>query len=480
MQLDPRAMQPVGTVDPRFQSFNVEMVEVTGGRFWAPYAAIAAGADRYQERAPIDLANPTLRRLAAALGPAYMRVSGTWANKTDFVDTLQPRAAPPPGFEAVLTHERWRAAVDFAAATDARIMTSVAVSRGTRDAGGVWQAERARRFLAFDSSLGGHIAALEFMNEPSAPALADLPEGYDAEAYARDFAAFRAAVRETAPQALVFGPSSIGDRADAVPEEEGLLSARRLLERTAGGLDGLSYHHYGAASRRCAGDGWWPQTRAEDALGAAWLDTTVASLGVYRALRDRYLPGKPLWLTETADAVCGGNPWAATFLDSFRYCDQLGRLAQGGVQVVMHNTLAASDYGLLDESDFTPRPNYWAALLWHRLMGRTVRDPAVRDPTVPPRPGLRVYAHDRADGAPGVTALLLNLDQAEAAEITLTSPAALYTLHAATLRSRTVLLNAAPLRLTAAGEIPLLLPRPVSAGVVALPPASLSFAVLEG
>jgi len=26
----------------------------------------------------------------------------------------------------------------------------------------------------------------------------------------------------------------------------------------------------------------------------------------------------------------------------------------------MHNTLAASDYGLLDEKTLMPRPNYWA------------------------------------------------------------------------------------------------------------------------
>ena len=32
--------------------------------------------------------------------------------------------------------------------------------------------------------------------------------------------------------------------------------------------------------------------------------------------------------------------------------------------------LAASDYSLLDESTgFTPKPNYWGALLWRRLMG---------------------------------------------------------------------------------------------------------------
>jgi heparanase 1 len=30
-------MPRVGTVDERHQSFNIEMVEVTGGRFWAAY-----------------------------------------------------------------------------------------------------------------------------------------------------------------------------------------------------------------------------------------------------------------------------------------------------------------------------------------------------------------------------------------------------------------------------------------------------------
>jgi hypothetical protein len=49
--------------------------------------------------------------------------------------------------------------------------------------------------------------------------------------------------------------------------------------------------------------------------------------------------------TETADAACGDNPWANTFLDTFRYLDQLGRLARQDVRVVAHNTLVASDYG---------------------------------------------------------------------------------------------------------------------------------------
>ena len=44
----------------------------------------------YEYRAPIDLSNPRLRKLAAALGPAYIRVSGTWMNSTYFQDSDDP------------------------------------------------------------------------------------------------------------------------------------------------------------------------------------------------------------------------------------------------------------------------------------------------------------------------------------------------------------------------------------------------------
>src|SRR5207244_10581176 len=141
-------------------------------------------------------------------------------------------------------------------------------------------------------------------------------------------------------------------------------------------------------SQRCAGAGAAMTTSPEAALSEDWLSRTDATLAFYRSLRDEFEPGKPMWLTETADAACGGNPWASSFLDTFRYLDQLGRLARQGVQVVAHNTLVASDYGLLEERSLRPRPNYWAALLWRRLMGTTVLDAGAHH-------GTHIYAHCR-------------------------------------------------------------------------------------
>jgi hypothetical protein len=33
----PAPMKRIDTIDERFQSYNVEMLEVTGGKFWKPY-----------------------------------------------------------------------------------------------------------------------------------------------------------------------------------------------------------------------------------------------------------------------------------------------------------------------------------------------------------------------------------------------------------------------------------------------------------
>jgi hypothetical protein len=143
----PQSMRAIGTIDVRFQSYNVEMVEVTGGRFWKPYAQGGMQRDRYAYRPPIDLSNARLRKLAAALGPAYMRISGTWANATFFADTDSPPTAPPAGFDTVLSRTQWRGAIAFAHATNSEIVTSFAVSPGSRRADGVWTQDSAQGSL---------------------------------------------------------------------------------------------------------------------------------------------------------------------------------------------------------------------------------------------------------------------------------------------------------------------------------------------
>ena len=434
------------------------MIEVTGGRFWKPYRASASapparGADNagnipagmdpdlYAYREPIDLSNPRLRTLAAALAPAYVRVSGTWANTTYFAESDETPATPPNGFSAVLSRERWKGVIDFARAVDAEIVTSMATSPGVRDAAGLWQSDQARRLFAYTRSVGGRIAAAEFMNEPTLAAMGGAPKGYDAAAYGRDFKAFVAFIRASEPDAIVLGPGSIGET--TAPQS----SSSPALNSSARGTclrhpDPASTHFPIITTARSRNDA--PEFRVKPHprprfRKRGWRARTERSRSTNRSGTSSRLISR-CGLTETAETACGGNPWASTFLDTFRYLDQLGRLARAGVQMVAHNTLAASDYGLLDEKTLRPRPNYWAALLWRRLMGTTVLDAGVHH-------GMHLYAHCRRGVRGAVTLLAINTDRTAAALLRLPVTSERYTLSADHLQSAGVKLNGTALEL---------------------------------
>jgi hypothetical protein len=454
--LDPDNMPRLGTIDERFQSYNIEMVEVTGGPFWKPYDAQAgAQPDLTSNRTPKDLANPRLRMLAAALSPAYLRISGTSANITYFAGSGAAPPTPPAGFKSILTEPQWQGVVDFSRAVDAPIVTSFAISAGTRDPNGVWTSSQAESLLAAARSMGGRIAAAELMNEPNLPSLGGAPDGYDAAAYQRDFAVFSDFMKREAPDVKILGPGTIGD-APGVAD---------WFAAVAHDIDAVSYHHYGAVSARCNG-----HETPGTALSEEWLARTDRTLAFYHELRDRLAPGKPIWLTETAETACGGNRWSSTFLDTFRYLDQLGRLARAGVQVVMHNTLAASDYGLLDEHSFAPRPNYWGALLWRRLMGTRVLDSGV-----PIQMGFHVYAHCQRQMPGGVTLLVINNDRTTTRVLTLPEAAERYTLDAANLQDSIVRLNGKALSLDDDNHLPQLTGVRIAAAPVTFAPASITF-----
>ncbi len=491
--LAPSTMPKLATVDPLFVSYNVEMVEVMGGRFWKPYKSAASrepqaspppsaqasqmvGIDtsRFQYRPPIDLYNTRLRKLAAALGPSYMRVSGTWSNSAYFQDDDKPALTEiPKGFNGVLTRAEWKGVIDFARATNDKVVTSFAITPGVRDQDGVWTPAQAKALLEYTRRVGGTIAAAEFMNEPTFPSIGGAPTGYDATAFARDAKLFEMFLRRESRQTVYLGPGGVGGVAEGNPHAAAgggvggmkMIGSEDILKKTGPIFDGFSYHFYGAISRRCGG-----KATVETALTADWLNFSGTVADYYGKMRDQYLPGRPLWLTETAEAACGGDPLAGQFVDTFRYVNQLGLLAQKGVRTVMHNTLASSDYGLLDEETLEPRPDFWASLLWKRVMGETVLDPGLAKDQ-----SLRVYAHCAKSGKGGVSLVALNTDPEHEQTVTLPMPAEEFTLTASDLTSTQVLLNGTELKAAADGSIRPLMASAVAKGSLRLAPASVTF-----
>ncbi|KAF8005706.1 hypothetical protein BT93_K0097 [Corymbia citriodora subsp. variegata] len=109
------------------------------------------------------------------------------------------------------------------------------------------------------------------------------------------------------------------------------------------------------------------------------------------------------WVGESGGAYnSGGQHVSDTFVNSFWYLDQLGMASKYSTKVYCRQTLIGGNYGLLDTSTFEPNPDYYSALLWHRLMGKGVLAIDSDAPSL-----LRYYAHC-SKGREGITLLLIN------------------------------------------------------------------------
>jgi hypothetical protein len=242
------------------------------------------------------------------------------------------------------------------------------------------------------------------------------------------------------------------------------------MEATGPLFDAFSYHVYYTQSHRCRGSNGQDVNQV---LTPEWFDRGLTVEEFYSKLRDKYLPGKNLWLTETGEASCGGDTWASEFVDSFRLLDQLGSLAQHSVKSVMINTLASSDYGMIDEETYDPRPNYWAALLWNRTMGTRSLDPNIGSSF-----GMRIYAQCMKNAPGGVSLLILNVDKSDAHSLSLPIGGKRYTLSSPDLLSKAVFLNGQELRIAADGSVPEYKGDEFKRGVVSFAPTTISILTL--
>lgn len=498
--LIPRPSHIIRQADERLVSYNIEMAEVTGGTFWKAYTAEQiTGTDKFPSVTgfanltampelmecypPIDLSNKRLRELAKQLGPSWVRVSGTWATKTyyDFEGVTGGKA--PDGYASVLTGAQWTEVLNFVAYIGAKLLISVSNCAGDHPDGGPLDLTQAKKIFAFSHRHGVDIDAIEFMNEPNMMELSGAPNGYTAADYARDQDILYAWVRTNYPNCLLVGPCTTGDPSAVNGESKGFgagiaaltkaCTTQELLAGTRIPLDVFSYHYYNGVSERIAGvmpSAHWP---AQQAHSDAYLEVAPDCARAHAALRDQFVPGKPMWVTESGDAGGGGNTWASTYLDVLRTLNELGSYSTITDGVIFHNTLASSDYGFLEHGTFLPRPNYFAVLLWNRLMGTSVYDCGELN-----QKNAHVYCRSRKDGVPGTVYLILNNSLTEPIAAILPKDAKRYTLHAETMRSPTVQLNGKELSLSGVCNLPALTPDPQPRGTVWLPPGSCTFFVL--
>ncbi|MCD8085688.1 MAG: beta-glucuronidase [Clostridiales bacterium] len=502
VKLSPDTLQALREGNPMMMSYNVEFAEVTGGTFWKAYTpGQVAGTEEFyvepsnegmealykdlmQVYPPIDLYNEKLRALAKELGPVWMRVSGTWATKTyyDFDGTTNGKV--PEGYLNMLTKEQWIGVLDFVKAVGAKLIVSVANCPGLHSADEPWNPSEAEKLFGLSKEYGVPIDAAEFTNEPNMMEDTGFPKGYTPADYRRDQDLFFKWLDANYPDCIKVGPSDTGGANVSFGKTSGggveqivseTCTCDELMDGTTVPLDVFSYHYYNGLSERLATlspSGHWSP---DEAISEEYLDAAPSFARTYAPLRDKYVPGAEMWVTESGDAGGGGDTWASTYLDVFRTLNELGGFSAITSGVIFHNTLASSDYGFLARQVFDPRPNYFAVLLWNRLMGTTVYDTGE-----PIREGAHVYAHSRKDGQDGVVYLVINNSLTEATTVELPKDAQRYTLagEGGNIRATVMTLNGKPLVLGEGNTLPEMAPEAQAAGTVQVAPGTCTFFVL--
>lgn len=394
-----RLTGPVAEVEPGFLSVAVDSAQLVGGSWWSPEARVEGGGGETPQPV-LDFARPRLRRLAAELAPAYLRLGGSEADRI-YYDLGDEPGPPPRGYERVLTRAQWDAAADFATALGFELLFTLNAGPGPRDEANAWTSTNAAALLAYASARDDPVAVWELGNEVHAfPFIHGFGVQVTPEQYARDVRRARGLVDRLDPDARLAGPSSAyWPEVGEVPE---LYAEFMALSGRA--LDVVTWHYYPQQSRRCP---LRVRPASEDLMrSSAALDEVVAWASLVESVRDTHAPSTPVWLGETGNAQCGGEPGVSDrYASGFWWLDQLGLLARRGQPVVVRQSLTGASYGLLEEPSLDPRPDYFLSVLFKRLMGTVVFRVEVEGDR-----GLRAYAHCALAGRGALTLLLLNLD----------------------------------------------------------------------
>ncbi|XXG55650.1 hypothetical protein AAC387_Pa03g3270 [Persea americana] len=325
---------------------------------------------------------------------------------------------------------------------------------------GMWDSSNARDFIGYTAAMGFQIEGWEFGNELCGGGVVAKVDPYD---YADDISALKILVTElyenSTVQPKVSGPSGFFDRK---------WFADFLGATDTNFVDIVSHHIYNL------GQGDDPNL-VEKMQDPFVLDSTAQTYKDIQLTVRNYAPWASIWVSESGGAYNNGGQASHTFVDGFWYTDMLGMASTYGHQVFCRQSLIGAYYGLLDTTTMEPNPDYYSALLFHRLMGRGVLATVHNG-----QQGLRAYSHC-SKITPGITLLLINLSNSTEFNVSVTSDRnrdalqddALFdpsvgsvggmlgerweyhlTPKDGDLTSTTVLLNGNPLEVTSSGEIP--------------------------
>ena len=365
--------EPAALTSSRLVSFNYDWHPPNEGPTWGQNASIVT----------IDLQNPRLRALSAAMSPAYLRIGGSEGDVAvyDLGGACSRLGATSADF--CLTMARWEEILTYANDTGLTVVFGLNVMYGRNCTAPpapavptctAWDPSNAMALLEHTAQLGLPIGGFEVGNEKE-HTLAPVD-------YAGCMKTVRAAIDRLWPQAdgrpLLIGP-------DENPRADWL---HAMLDAGGNVADVITYHLY-------AGYGLDPSL-SKELVNPGFLDFTRIIGGDVARVVTEAAPHAQLWVGETAAAWHSGEAGIADAFESgFWFIDQLGTLASMGHKAMCRQCFVGGNYTMIGVNDgFIPRPDYWTGLLFKRLMGDIVLTSYQNEPAVMPYiPAMRGYLH---------------------------------------------------------------------------------------
>ncbi|XP_019452967.1 PREDICTED: heparanase-like protein 3 [Lupinus angustifolius] len=349
----------------------------------------------------LDLNNKILLNAVKAFTPLKIRLGGTLQDKviygtedyhhpcTPFVQNTSQMFDFTQG---CLPLHRWDELNSFFKKAGAKIIFGLNALAGksfqSSFAVGPWNYTNAESFIRYTVEKNYIIHGWELGNELSGKGIG---KSISADQYASDVVALQNIIqnvyRGVEPKPLVIAPGGFFD-ANWFKE---------FVTKAGKSVDVVTHHIYNL------GPGV-DEHLTEKILDPSYLDGVASTFNSLRNILRTSATSATAWVGEGGGAYNSGHHLVSdAFVYSFWYLDQLGMSAIYDTRTYCRQTLIGGNYGLLDTSTFMPNPDYYSALLWHRLMGRRVLATSFIGTKK-----IRAYAHC-AKQSQGITVLLLNL-----------------------------------------------------------------------
>lgn len=395
---------PIHHIEPHYLSFSIDISVLVGGYWWEGSDKVHKGLGALRVP-PINLNSKKLDRLVKALGPAYLRVGGSEADKIHyFIDDERREDS------LILTYKIWDDLHAFLQRNNLKFSFTFKYGLFKQRYHGLWQGDEISALLDYTKEKGYRIDVCELGNELNAywafHGVTSQPKAYK---LAQDYQTFIELIRIKLPDSRIAGPGSafwpkLGETIKPFSN-----ITEKFLSALQDKLDIVDWHYYPFQSTRS------PIRTRTATLQSVLAPNSLADYSKYaktlRKMRDKYQPSAVLWTGETGSAQCGGQAKVSDrFASSFWWADQLGRGAQCGQSVMIRQSLVGGEYGMIDRLTLKPRSDYWVSWLWGQLMGESVFAVSGDDNY------LQIYCHSKKVLSKGVDVLggvdTLNNDRA--------------------------------------------------------------------